>query len=56
VVLRAALAASSLVTLGHRDDVVAGAAMLATAGPVVYWMLRARNRLAVYREVGAPAA
>jgi TRAP transporter 4TM/12TM fusion protein len=56
VVLRAALAAASLVTLAHRDDVVAGAALLATAGLVVYWMLRARNRLAVYREAGAPAA
>ena len=53
--LRAALGAASLVTLAHRDDVVAGAAMLVTAGLVVYWVLRARNRLAVYREADAPA-
>jgi len=55
VLLRAALAAAALVTLGHRDDVVAGAATVVTAGLVAYWMLRARNRLAVYREADAPA-
>ncbi|MGH7391017.1 MAG: TRAP transporter permease [Candidatus Rokuibacteriota bacterium] len=55
--LRAILAAASLVVIGHRDDVVAGAAMVMTAALVAYWVLRARNRLAVYRlqEADAPA-
>jgi TRAP transporter 4TM/12TM fusion protein len=55
LLIRAGLVAASLVTLGHRDDMVAGAATLVTAGLVVYWVLRARNRLAVYREADAPA-
>ena len=55
LLIRAALAAAALVTLAHRDDMAAGAASLVTAGLVGYWVLRARNRLAVYREAGAPA-
>ena len=53
--LRAALVTASLVTLAHRDDVVAGAATIVTGGLVVYWMRRARNRLVVYRAADAPA-
>jgi TRAP transporter 4TM/12TM fusion protein len=55
LLIRTALAAAALVTLAHRDDMVAGVATLLTAGLVGYWVLRARNRLAVYREAGAPA-
>ena len=55
LLIRTGLAAASLVVLAHRDDMVAGAATLVTAGLVVYWVLRARNRLAIYREAGAPA-
>jgi TRAP-type uncharacterized transport system fused permease subunit len=55
MLLRAALVTASLVTLAHRDDVVAGAATIVTVGLVVYWMRRARNRLVVYRAADAPA-
>jgi TRAP transporter 4TM/12TM fusion protein len=55
LLVRAGLVAASLVTLAHRDDMVAGAATLVTAGLVAYWVLRARNRLAVYRAAGVPA-
>jgi TRAP-type uncharacterized transport system fused permease subunit len=56
LLLRAGLAAASLVTLAHRDDLVAGAATVVTSALVAYWVLRARNRLAAYREADAPAA
>ncbi|HUP34458.1 MAG TPA: TRAP transporter large permease subunit [Candidatus Limnocylindria bacterium] len=55
LLIRTVLAAAALVTLAHRDDMVAGVATLLTAGLVGYWVFRARNRLAVYREAGAPA-
>jgi TRAP-type uncharacterized transport system fused permease subunit len=55
LLIRAGLGAAALVTLTHRDNTIAAATTLLTAAFVVYWMLRARNRLAVYREAGAPA-
>jgi TRAP-type uncharacterized transport system fused permease subunit len=55
LLIRAGLGAAALVTLTHRDNTIAAATTLLTAAFVVYWILRARNRLAVYREAGAPA-
>jgi hypothetical protein len=55
VLLRAALAAASLVVLGHRHGLVAALAVAVAAGLVVYWLRHARTRLAAYRLQAADA-
>jgi TRAP-type uncharacterized transport system fused permease subunit len=55
LLLRGVLAIAALTALGHRDDVVAGAAMLVVVGLLAYWVVRARHRLTIYRPRAADA-
>ena len=57
ILLRIVLGVVSLAAIGHRDDLVATAAALVIVAFLAYWMLRARNRLTIYRtrEADAPA-